>query len=535
MATKSNREIAQQIEQTADYYPPGNYSGSSLATDPTIASYLTYYNHLTVNADPLAEQYIPLSTVPQNSRNPKIFAIGVLPPSVEVTGRILDRSESIRTVMPESPQDITIQTPSGNVEIVNPQASTARSEQVPNKITKMSESQVREAFIEAFRQVTGQNPTDQVLALLMAQSSHETGSWSALHNYNFGNIRPGAGWQHQTTTFGAWEIINGEKVTLPPGPNNTFRAYPNPKEGAADYVLTLLRDNPRRDPPDAWKRALLDGEPESFSSILREPPPYYTGDKVAYARAMRRLYDQYFQQTEVSADTYSGDWKNRGSDASKSAKATQNRLAGTELTYDGVSEQYSSAQRAQILEIQNISKAMQNTPPVRMLVNPSSFSVKGEKIVSDGGWSRNGGVIVEHWGNQQEKISASGKVAGFYTMDARNASGPGLTRAGRNFSLSWQNFQSILLFYSNNGGLHVNDPTTANAQRNLSMLGSIYIYYDSIMYVGSFDSLRVNESDTAPHTVDYSFEFTVRAAFLLDNPNPNAEAIGSGSVASNVG
>lgn len=515
-----NKRIAQQIEQTADYYPPANYSGSTSPVEPTPLSYLTYFNQITVNADALADQFIPLSTVPQRSRNTKLFAIGVIPPSASITGRLLDRSASINSVLPTEPSDVNVQTPSGEVSIVNNQASQAPKQFVNNQITKLSENQARDALREGFFKVTGQYPTDQVLALLMAQSAHETAQWTKIHNNNFGNIKSTSGWGHQTTTYPAWETVNGQRVNFPAGvPETQFRAYPDASEGAADYVIVLLKDNPRRKPPDAWKQALLTGDPAAMAVALKTPPPYYTGPQKDYETAMRRLYNQYLEITQVSPDSYNGNWQGKGSDNAQAAANIQDKTSNTPLV-DAVTQQFTDAQRAQILDVQHTLDAMQNIPPLRMLVNPSSFSVKGEKICSDGGWSRNGNTIVEHWGNNQEKISAGGKVAGFYAIDFQNAVGPGLTRMARNYSQAWQNFQSLVLLYNNNGGLYNKDPTTGNQERNLTMLGSIYIYYDGILYIGAFDSLTVTETDTAPHTAEYNFEFTVRAAFLLDNPNP---------------
>jgi hypothetical protein len=53
--------------------------------------------------------------------------------------------------------------------------------------------------------------------------------------------------------------------------------------------------------------------------------------------------------------------------------------------------------------------------------------------------------------------------------------------------------------------------------KNLSVVGSVYLYFDEILYIGSFDNLSLTESDSAPHTLDYSFSFTVRAWYLLDH------------------
>jgi hypothetical protein len=87
----------------------------------------------------------------------------------------------------------------------------------------------------------------------------------------------------------------------------------------------------------------------------------------------------------------------------------------------------------------------------------------------------------------------------------------------RNFSKGYQNFLSLYLLYRNNAGLYLPD-LGVEKRLNLSVVGTVYIYYDNILYLGSFDSFNVTEDDTKPFTLDYTFEFTVRATFLLDNP-----------------
>jgi hypothetical protein len=220
----------------------------------------------------------------------------------------------------------------------------------------------------------------------------------------------------------------------------------------------------------------------------------------------------------IAADSNNGNWKETGAQSSAQAQSEMGKLADTPLSGQDLLNAFTTQQTAQILSTQLERDAMANIPPLRMLINPKQFTVKPEKIVADGSQSREG-VIVEHWGNQQDKISASGKVAGFYAIDAKNAVGPGVTRMARNFSQAWQNFQSMVLLYANNGGLRTPDFAAATSRRNLSLMGSIYIYYDSTLYIGSFDSLSVTESDTAPFTVEYSWEFTARATFLLDTPD----------------
>jgi len=188
---------------------------------------------------------------------------------------------------------------------------------------------------------------------------------------------------------------------------------------------------------------------------------------------------------------------------------------------------YQNAQRAEIANTVKALNALRDAPPLRLLVNPSSFKISSEKIVSDGNWTRNG-PIVEHWGENQDKIEASGKVAAFFAIDAAspnpNAEGqsPGLTRGARQYSASYQNFLSLYLLYRNNANLYTtgqdNSDSKTNFLNRLSLVGSMYVYYDNTLYVGSFDNFNITESETSPYTLEYNFQFTVRATFLLDGP-----------------
>lgn len=218
---------------------------------------------------------------------------------------------------------------------------------------------------------------------------------------------------------------------------------------------------------------------------------------------------------EVQSDTSSGDWQGKGSKQGNKVAKDEAKTAGTPLNATESGKAFQAAQAAYGKALQAALDAMAKVPPLKMLVNPAEFTVKGEKIVQDGNWGRNG-PIVEHWGDGQDVISASGKLAAFMALDARNGNGPGLTRAARNFSASWQNFQSLYQIYRCNGKVMLPDPMTSGLHINIAMVGNVYIYYDSTLYFGSFNNLNVTETEASPFTAEYNFEFTVRAAFLLD-------------------
>jgi GH24 family phage-related lysozyme (muramidase) len=229
-------------------------------------------------------------------------------------------------------------------------------------------------------------------------------------------------------------------------------------------------------------------------------------------------------------------WKGTGSPNYAQAQQNLTNLANNNLNTSNLGQSFLQAQSAMITATQQAIQQMANTPPLKMLVNPTSFKLSAEKIIADGDWGRNG-PIVEQWGEAQDKLEASGKVAAFYSLDVGGTGaaggvygGPGITRIARQYSAAYQNFLSLWLLYKNNGALWINpmafspmSPNTGTASpaasqaTNLSVLGSIYLYYDNILYIGSFDNFNLTESETAPYTLEYNFSFTVRATFLLDN------------------
>lgn len=530
-------KVARQIENTADYYPPATYSGTSTGFEQTPLSYLTYYNELTLNSDALAAQYIPLSAVAQRARNPKIFAIGVIPPSANITGRLLDRTASANGLVVNDSDTLdpiasdnskglsgSALPPEFWVEYVQ---MCGRLKVNPNELAAVINSE--SGFDPSSVAIRNGKPVAKGLNQIIEKNAGITGisDWSTFEDQSARQQLPAVeayfakcGVQGQDRTgiyaknFGGYSNPNGSRYASLQFINSYQPEADRVKFAQPEYQDVCYKQN-----------AGLDKDGKGFISTAdltrnaASGPPSAIRQRIADAQAF--LASGQSLASPVGADSNADKFHSKGSKQAGAARQIQQKTANSPLTADDIANQFTAAQRAQITVVQKALEAMQNTPPLRMLVNPSSFSVKGEKIVSDSGWSRNGQPIIEHWGNQQEKISASGKVAGFYALDANNAVGPGLTRMARNFSQAWQNFQSLVLFYSNNGGIYTRDVTTASEERNLTLMGSIYIFYDDILYIGSFDSLTVSETDTTPFTVEYSFEFTVRAAFLLDNPNPN--------------
>lgn len=550
----SKERIYRQIENTAGFYPPATYG-----------DLLSFYDDFALGADPASGQFYPLSQVNRLwGQQSILFAIGVIPPSANVTGRLLDRTASI-------PLDGAVE-PAGEEEVNQAAAQTPTGmDPVTSKGGKSAQlhRNARQIILEAFRELYGRDPTLEELQYGQAIGWVET-------NY-------GGGWKGDMVGSNNWGAVHCPK-SAQTGPGCisftdkysdgtpytvSFRSYKTPKDGAKDLLANVFTKRGtsggvnggsvyrgsyemRRGTyyggfcPNATKeyggrdaRASLKSPDQnagtaacaqeavaSHANLVKQiinDIAGANGDPGALGLGNYADADAWWREKEgvlaagsgVGPDASSGDWQGKGSKNSKTAKEEEQQIAGSPLLASELGKKLLAAQANQIAATQAAIDAMSKTPPLAMLVNPASFSVKGEKIVNDGNWGRNG-PIIEYWGDQQDKISASGKVAGFFAIDVLNANGPGVTRWARNFSAAWQNFQSLYALYRSNGALFLPDDTTQGKTLNLSMLGSIYIFYDNTLYIGSFDSFSITENDTAPHTVEYSFEFTVRSAYLLD-------------------
>ena len=539
-------EIAQQIEQTADHYPPNVYN------------LLGFFSTLQTSSDSLSSQYIPLSQIPFVAKNLKTFAIGLIPPSSNITGRTLDRSATTGSVLGEA----TAQASSGGA--ISGFADDVRSRALALAQTYIGLS-TGPATEERYRNLLA-DPTIDTRATqdaLINQAScapmvrawfRELGvqapelsnpyKWAAapadvLAIAKRANARIDKGGRFTQTPqpgdiyyitgsaqhMGVIQSVegsaeSGEFVTtdisggqyVPDGKGNPY-AY----KGIAVAKRVWKRDDDRESPTyGLWYVKRSDG-----LDMVGAGPDYR-------GREVGALIDINKVLADVPTPTSSGVplnvfWQKDGAKNAQTVNEQLAKTAGTSVSKAQLGEQLTNVQKAVAIATKAAIDQMADTPPLRMLVNPASFKVSSEKLISDGNWGRNG-PIIEHWGEQQDKIEGSGKVAGFYAIDTGGGAlgsvgnSPGLTRMARNLSLSYQNFLSLYFLYRNNAGIWLPDPTSPQTSQstNLSLVGSVYIFYDGILYIGSFDSFTITETDMAPFTVEYNFSFTVRAQFLMD-------------------
>ena len=150
--------------------------------------------------------------------------------------------------------------------------------QVEGQKTVVSRADIRGAIAKAYENQTGKKPSQNVLDTLTAQASLETGSGSAMYNYNFGGIKGGAPGTNETARLRTKEVYDGKEVEVRDG----FRAYRSLDAGADDYVR-LLRGKFGAAIDQAEK-----GNINGFAHALKEAH-YYTADESKYASALNTL------------------------------------------------------------------------------------------------------------------------------------------------------------------------------------------------------------------------------------------------------
>ena len=514
--------IYQQIEGSADY------------NEPAVYELLTFYSALTLQPDELDGQFLPQTDVQKTNNTQTLFmAFGILPPSSNVTGNLIDRSASVTQAMEANAPEVN--QPQGTVS--GPNGAGA---------TQLSANGVK--FI-ADHEGFGGNPPGTLYYATSAEMAQ------GMQTIGYGHLLTPAEqasgiYANGITEAQAQTLLASDTKTAQAAVNNNITApvtqnqydalvsyaFSTGYAGFSKYGQGIIQAVNQQDYTQAaavWPSTSTTGVngqvvPNLVSVRANETNLFTTPDGTSYNFS----YKVTTPTTPQGGGPIKGDgsqptnnWQNSGS--ANASSALQN-VAGTQdsnINQTNLGMQYLAAQQGMINDTLAAIQRMQQTPPLKMLVNPQSFKLSANKIVADSEWGRNG-PIIEHWGEQQDKLEISGKVAAFYSLDMTgNGSGsgagasPGITRIARQYSTAYQNFLSLWLLYKNNGGIYLTDFIESKTSRrtNLSVVGSIYVYYDGIIYIGSFDSLNLTESETAPYTLDYNFTFTVRATFILDN------------------
>jgi len=146
-----------------------------------------------------------------------------------------------------------------------------------------------------------------------------------------------------------------------------------------------------------------------------------------------------------------------------------------------------------------------------LLINPADLQI-GNVFLSSPNYTRKGWVTTL-WGQQQSTISANGTTGGFYYQKGTNRA---LTNYSRKDSISFINLLSLMSIFKNNGAnfsktKSENDMFKSGNSRVINVMDSIKISYDNSEYLGEFISFTLDEDDSNPFKITYSFEYIIHS------------------------
>jgi hypothetical protein len=216
-------------------------------------------------------------------------------------------------------------------------------------------------------------------------------------------------------------------------------------------------------------------------------------------------------------------------------------IAGNGVLFDPSNSRQSQANVPAISDltqaanvILQLNRALQ-APPLTMLINPEQLNISYGTIQNYSERNRYG-YIFQRWGEQQVRLSISGKTGAFIagakslvggTNQIQNFGGLGAPSAGgvqqtpvvtgvqwaaKRDSASWQNLMSLLTFYRNNGYIYDNLEQT----EAMLFVGSVAIDYDQNTWIGHFENFEWQyDENKQMGGIEFSFEFI--ADYIYDN------------------
>ena|SRR3989344_1911633 len=146
-------------------------------------------------------------------------------------------------------------------------------------------------------------------------------------------------------------------------------------------------------------------------------------------------------------------------------------------------------------------RALVNTPPLILLINPMSLSMKYTKKQQYTERTRYG-FVFQAWGEEQPLLSIEAKCGTFIS------GGRGVQWASRRDSAAWQNLTTAFHFYRHNGYIY----DTVGKSNAHHFVGALSIHYDGWVYYGNMESFNYSFEETQQRGgVVFSMEFVVNA------------------------
>lgn len=226
-------------------------------------------------------------------------------------------------------------------------------------------------------------------------------------------------------------------------------------------------------------------------------------------------------------------------------KQLQNLVSNNGVQFDAVTGQKTLANVLGISDVtQALSviaqlRAMLETPPLTLLVNPQSLTINYRKKQQYQDRNRNG-YIFQAWGEDQVRLNVQGRIGAFFAgstfLDSgqpQNFAGRGGRRQGavtettsvsgnqfaaKRDSASWQNLMNVLTIYRNNGYIYDEVEGTEAHQ----WIGMVSITYDQFTYSGHFENFTYGYTEQNMRGgIEFTFDFV--ASFVTDTAQRNLQ------------
>jgi len=161
-------------------------------------------------------------------------------------------------------------------------------------------------------------------------------------------------------------------------------------------------------------------------------------------------------------------------------------------------------------------KSIINAPPLYLLINPETMSISYAKIQQFSERTRYG-YIYQTWGEEQPKLTFSGRIGAFYSTGTSDNNGWTTTPSGVQFaskrnSAAFKNLMTLFTYYKNNGYIYDNIGKS-NAMQHV---GLVAIDYDGYTYLGNFNSFGWGYEE-ALHGGGISFDLDFTVVQKYDN------------------
>jgi len=295
---------------------------------------------------------------------------------------------------------------------------------------------------------------------------------------------------------------------LKSGPEFTLEHEPNqalPIDGSNSLLRVLSPFMIRVEPPMVYSAAGGNAKKKDFAKVLEagrgNAPSAYQASRNAISST---LEDSPISNMGASAQEYVSQGimhRSRGPDGTQVMD-----LKGRGPTKIG---QPSIADLYTAVDITMQLRALLETPPLVLLINPTTLSMKYAKKQQFTDRTRYG-FVFQAWGEEQPRLSIEAKCGAFISGSR------GVQWASKRDSAAWQNLMMAFQFYRHNGYIY----DTVGKSNAHHFVGALSIHYDQWVYYGNMESFAYNIEEVNQHGgIGFTMEFVVNA--MVDTSKAN--------------